>query len=168
MQRDKALLEIEGEPLWQRQVRLLQTLRPRELFVAGPPRAGCIPLADAQPESGPLAGVVSGLRACSTPLLLVLAVDLPRMTSDYLRTLIAECSETRGLVPTGQPLAAVYPLCALALAERSLAEGEYSMQRFATRCASHGLVRQEPIGAREEPFFLNLNTPADLAALSHV
>ncbi|MDQ6624694.1 MAG: molybdenum cofactor guanylyltransferase [Verrucomicrobiota bacterium] len=168
MQRDKTLLEIDGEPLWQRQLHLLQSLGPDELLVTGPPRDGGIAIQDAQPESGPLAGVVSGLRACSAPLLLVLAVDLPRMTSDYLRQLISKCSESCGLVPEAQPVCAVYPKRALALAERGLAEGDYSMQLFAERCVGEGLVRQEIIAPDDEPLFLNLNTPEDVRALHDV
>lgn len=165
MQTDKASLEIDGEPLWQRQVHLLESLAPDELFVAGPPLEGCIAIADAQAESGPLAGVVSGLRACSAPLLVVLAVDLPRMTNDYLCRLIATCSETCGVVPEQQPVCAIYPKRVLAVAERCLAQGEYSMQRFAAESVDEGFVRQEKIAPTDEALFVNLNTPEDLRAL---
>lgn len=165
MQTDKALLEIEGAPLWLRQVHLLQALGPAELFIAGRAHEGCIALADAQPESGPLGGLVAGLRACSAPLLLTLAVDLPRMTSDYLRQLIAKCSETCGVVPQAQPVCAVYPKRALALAERCLESRDCSMQRFVARCVAEDLVRRMDIESADERLFLNLNTPEDLRAL---
>jgi molybdopterin-guanine dinucleotide biosynthesis protein A len=167
MHTDKAFLEIDGEPLWRRQVHLLQALEPHELFVAGQPREGCIAIPDAQPDIGPLGGLVSGLRSCSTPLLLVLAIDLPRMTSDYLRRLIARSSETSGAVPRGQPVSAVYPRRALSIAECCLTNGEHSMQNFAARCLSEGLVRQEEIVPADEHLFLNLNTPEDLLALTN-
>jgi molybdopterin-guanine dinucleotide biosynthesis protein A len=161
---DKAVLELGGRPLWKRQVELLQALEPRELLIAGPPRDGCTAISDAQSDGGPLAGVLSGLRACSAPLLLVLAVDLPEMTSEYLRGLITGCSETCGLVPEGQPVAAVYPKTAAALAARCLADREHSMQRFARRCLAEGLVRQVAVAPDEEYLFVNLNTPEDLLA----
>lgn len=167
MRTDKALLEIDGEPLWLRQVHLLQALQPDELFITGRAHEGCISLVDAQPETGPLAGVVAGLRACSAPLLLVLAVDLPRMTSDYLRRLVAKGTDARGVVPTAQPLCAIYPRRSLAAAERCLADREYSMQCFAQRCAAERLVRLVRIAINDEPLFLNLNTPEDLRALRH-
>ena len=168
MRTDKAALEIAGEPLWQRQVHLLLSLEPAELFVAGPAREGCITIPDAQPESGPLAGLVSGLRDCSAPLLFVLAVDLPRMTSRYLRQLIARSSKTCGVVPEQQPVCAIYPKRALALAEQCLLGGEYSMQRFAARCLKEGLVKEETIARTDEALFFNLNTPEDLRALNDV
>lgn len=165
---DKALLEIEGETLWQRQLRLLRSLEPHELFFAGGETLeplGCVRIADAKPECGPLGGLTSALGRCSAPLLFALAVDLPRLTSDYLRGLLAASSETQGVVPRGQPLAAVYPRVVLPLAQDYLARGNYSMQRFAADCAERGLVRQIEISAEDEPLFLNLNTPHDLAAV---
>jgi molybdopterin-guanine dinucleotide biosynthesis protein A len=90
------------------------------------------------------------------------------MTSDYLRQLIAACSEHCGVVPEQQPVCAVYPKRVLVLAERCLADGEYSMQRFAAKCVATGLVRPEKIACSDEPLFLNLNTPEDLRALTDV
>ena len=176
MGEDKALIEIDGVPLWERQLRVLRELTPRELFIAGPARdewhhAGCIIIADAQPNAGPLAGLVAALRHCTAPLLLALAVDLPRMTADYLREMMAVCSETSGILPRGrgnfEPMAAVYPLTALPLAESCLASGNYSMQRFAARCLSQGLASPRQIAPDDEPLFLNMNTPQDLLAVTN-
>ena len=38
MGRDKAFLEIEGEPLWQRQLATLRRLSPEQLMISGPHR----------------------------------------------------------------------------------------------------------------------------------
>ncbi|MFL6530436.1 MAG: molybdenum cofactor guanylyltransferase [Chthoniobacterales bacterium] len=164
MQRDKTLIEIDGEPMWRRQLRILRSLEPNELFIAGPfCEHSCVTLADAESACGPLGGVVAGLRHCSTPLLLVLAVDLPRMTSRYLQELIGYGC----VVPEGQPLCAIYPVTAFAIAERCLATGNYSMQEFALQCADAGLVRQIKIDPKDEDLFLNMNTPEDLLALTN-
>ncbi len=152
MGRDKALIEIDGEPLWQRQMATLSHLRPEQLMVSGPPRipspsfraerseveesrgaslkfrrgdrdhsfteaprdpstAPAAPLvmtmcahgtiADELENAGPLGGMASALRHCAAPLLVVLAVDLPRMTTTFLQELLALCSEGRGVVPRG-------------------------------------------------------------------
>src|SRR5438445_4836892 len=120
---DKALLGIDGEPLWQRQVRILRKLAPNELFIAGPHRAeGAVTIRDALPNCGPIAGLLAALRRSSAPLLVVLAVDLPRMTSNYLGTLLESCRESVGAVPRGQPLAAVYPSASQQIAEECCAK----------------------------------------------
>ncbi len=167
---DKARLTIGGEPLWQRQLHLLQSLAPAKIFFAGPPptdvaKWNCDVVADAQPDAGPLAGLVAGLRACRTPLLLALAVDLPRMSTAFLRGLLKRCEQSRGIVPATdrfEPLAAVYPIEALALAEEQLAAGYLSLQDFANRCLKRDLVARHSLSADEVPLFFNLNTPADL------
>ncbi len=172
---DKAFIEIHGVPLWQRQLRILRQLGPHEVFIAGPAHADWIDacdaiVPDARDGAGPLAAVVASLRRCATPLLLTLAVDLPRMTTDYLRELLAGCADGIGLIPRladrFEPLAAVYPVSALPFAESSLQSPNYSLQQFAARCVSEGLARVKQIELSEEALFLNMNTPEDLAAIS--
>ena len=169
---DKAFVEIHGVPLWQRQLRVLRSLQPCEKFIAGPARPEWIEACDAivpdAPDgAGPLAGLVASLRRCSTPLLLALAIDLPQMTPDYLRDLIAVCTDNVGAIPYQgdrfEPLAAVYPISALRLAENCLRSGNYSLQRFAVGCVSEGIAHARQIEASQESFFLNVNTPEDLA-----
>lgn len=176
MGRDKAFLEIDGRPLWQRQLRLLRALAPQEVFLAGPERAEwngeeCEIIADAQPGAGPLGGLVAALRRASTPLLLALAIDLPNMTSDYLRGLLAGCTAIRGMIPRTsnhfEPLAAIFPIAALPIAVRCLESENYSLQRFAEICLNEQFVRQQIVAPEEARFFLNLNTPEDLVAIAH-
>lgn len=174
MGRDKAFIEVDGVPLWQRQQRILEQLGPTEIFLAGPSRpewnnSGCTIVPDAQEDSGPLAGLVAGLRRCSTSLLLALAVDLPHMTSNYLRELLDRCARGKGVVPMTdrfEPLGAVYPVSSLALAERLLQSGRYSLQDFAGRCVADGFAIERPIRRADAELFLNMNTPADLIAVA--
>ena len=169
---DKAFIEIADVPLWRRQLQMLEELQPHELFIAGPAHEewqemNCIIIPDAEPNAGPLAGIVAALRRCSTKLLLVLAVDLPNMTSRYLREQIDTCTPDRGVLPSygerSEPLSAVYPKRSLALAERCLASRDLSVQRFAARCVTEGLAVQKEITRDDRSLFLNMNTPDDLA-----
>lgn len=173
MGRNKALLEIEGRPLWQRQLRLLRDLAPSEIFVAANaavklPADDVVVIPDAQPDAGPLAGLAAALHRAKMPLVLALALDLPAMTTDYLRHLLTFCSGDRGVIPRMadrfEPLAAVYPVTALSVAKSSLAAGRYSLQKFAENCIAAQLLDVKQITAAEEPCFFNLNTPEDLAA----
>ena len=176
MGEDKAFIEVHGVPVWRRQLQVLEQLEPHELFIAGPAHdewrsANCSVIPDAEPDAGPLGGLVAALRESSTPLLLTIAVDLPHMTPDYLRQLVGSCSADRGVVPSDgerfEPVAAVYPKRALALAESCLAARDLSVQRFAARCVAEGLLNVKEIAPGERPLFLNMNTPQDLLALTN-
>ena len=208
MGRDKALLEIDGEPLWWRQLATLRALDPEQLFVAGPAREGLssranpavagvvegsrgvsekvsngdgsgaeaprdpsAPLgmtmiADEIDSAGPLGGVAAALRRCSAPLLVVLAVDLPAMTAEFLRSSLSLCARGGGVVPRGpkfyEPLAAIYPASAATLARTQLHRGEFSMQQFVRAALGDNLLTERKLQPGEAALFANLNTPADL------
>ncbi|MFN2476614.1 MAG: molybdenum cofactor guanylyltransferase [Chthoniobacterales bacterium] len=170
MQRDKAFLAIAGEPLWRRQLGLLMSLRPHDVFVAGPRHrewidATCKIIPDAAAAAGPLGALVAGLRVCASPLLLVLAVDLPCMTADCLRSVLQLCAPSKGVIPKTdrlEPLAAIYPTTTLGFAEEQLAAGEFSMHAFVQRCMQDGLIREWSVPPSQAPLFLNANTPLDL------
>ncbi len=172
MGRDKAFINIAGVPLWRKQLDTLERTGPAKIFIAGPSHAEWIAagydiVSDVRDAAGPLAGIVSAMRRTTTALLLVLAVDLPQMTAEYLRRLVGASSERAGIVPTRknrfEPLAATYPIEALAIAERHLLVGNYSVQEFAAECIREELLLKRPISPTESQLFLNANTPADLA-----
>ncbi len=175
MGRDKAFIENNGELLWERQLRILRELEPDEVFIAGPPHdvwraSGAEIVADARGNAGPLAGLVAGLRRCDAPLLLALAVDLPNITGEYLTGLLHSCDDRAGVVPVNagkfEPLVAIYPRVSLDLAENCLRDGQLSLQNFADRAVSSGLVKTQAVNAGDLRLFLNMNTPADLAAVA--
>ena len=95
MGRDKSALLVDGEPLWQHQLATLRATQPAELFISGKrdgPYADCGVeiLADEFPDCGPLGGIATALRRCQSERLLVLAVDMPAMTAEFLRILLDE------------------------------------------------------------------------------
>ena len=168
MGRDKALLPLaDGRLLWQRQLAVLRALAPAELFISGFHREGFPPevplLADGAPNLGPLAGIAAALREMRSPLLVVLAVDMPAMTTEFLEELLRGCGDGRGVVPrhpgTGfyEPLAAVYPGQCQPLATAKLAEQDRSLQSFVRAAVS--LVRAYDIPATQDVLFGNWNEP---------
>jgi len=168
MGRDKTLLDFDGEPLWQRQLNTLRHLYPDQLLISGPPRKDwkeCEVIADEIVDAGPLAGVSRALRSCTSPLLLVLAVDLPVMTADYLSSLLALSDEEQGVVPVSphglQSLAAIYPRSCRHLADASLQSGDFSMIGFVHEACQRGLLRRQPVAPNDLELFTNLNTVAD-------
>jgi molybdopterin-guanine dinucleotide biosynthesis protein A len=169
MGRDKAFLEIDGEPLWQRQLATLRRLTPEQLMISGPCREEWREyeiVADEVAGAGPLAGLAAALRQCATPRLVILAIDLPEMTPGFLHSLLQSCGEHNGVVPRRcnrfEPLAAVYPAECVALAEAALRDGDFSMQRFVRRAQEQHLLLERAISDAETVLFANLNTPADL------
>ena len=125
MRVDKATLMIAGEPLWQRQLRVLSGLRPETLWVSGQSGLRWCPIGteivtDKMPSRGPLSGVAEGLCLLKTSHLLVLAIDLPQMTSNHLRILFGLAKPGKGVIPLNggglEPLCAVYPAEAAAAA----------------------------------------------------
>jgi len=169
MGRDKATLEVVGRPLLARQIELARQVGANEVFVSGRAGAdyaafGCPVLLDQYPEAGPLAGVERGLTAATAPLLLVLAVDLPRLTVEFLQRLLQECRAETGAVPEMrerlEPTAAVYPRRAQALAEERLRAGKNGMQDFAAAVEQAGGLRRLHVAPAEEELFFNWNTPA--------
>lgn len=178
MGRDKAGIVVRGQPLWRRQLETLRATRPEAVFVSGPPHgpyAGgdCEVIADATSGLGPLAGLSAGFRRTKAPWLLVLAIDLPRITSAFLAGLLRQAAlEGRGLVPVEDehlhPLAAVYPGLCGPLVDECLSRGHHSVQAFVTLAEERGMIRQHPIGAEERVLFENINTPEDLDRLQRV
>jgi molybdenum cofactor guanylyltransferase len=171
---DKALVKIEGVELWQRQVSLLRALGPQEILVAAPEPPVWIDdqlrfVRDAMPNAGPLSGVAAALRECSTSHLLVLAIDLPRVTAAFLQSLVDLSSESRGAVPKRngffEPLVAIYPQSCRALADRQLRAGKFMMQDFVSAALEENLIVVRDVRSGEEPLFTNMNTPEDLLSI---
>lgn len=171
---DKALAKIDGIELWRRQISLLRALGPQEILVAATDPPVWIEeqlqfVRDAMPNAGPLSGVAAALRECATSHLLVLAVDLPQMTANFLQSLVDLSSEGCGVVPKRngffEPLVAIYPQSCRALADRQLRAGKLMMQGFVNTALEANLIVVRNVRPREELFFTNVNTPDDLLSI---
>jgi molybdopterin-guanine dinucleotide biosynthesis protein A len=168
---DKAFLPLRGTTLLERQVRLVRELGPAEIFISGRDGTdygafGLPVLLDRFVDLGPLAGVERALAEAHAPLLLVLAVDLPDMTADFLRGLAARCRAGSGLAPHTrlglEPLAAFYPTSMQPIAAGLLREGRAAMTEFVRRGVETGLVDEWACPPEEEARFRNWNGPEDV------
>jgi molybdopterin-guanine dinucleotide biosynthesis protein A len=171
MGRDKAWVEIEGQPLIRRQIELAHAVGAAEVFISG--RADCDYSALGSPvlrdefaNAGPLAGIERALHAATSPLLLVLAVDLPRLTTPVLRDLLSHCTPQAGAIPRIkeqiEPLVAFYPRAAHKLAFARLSEGKNAVRDFAQDCVSEQLAVFANLPSTTVAMFTNWNSPADL------
>ena len=174
MGRDKATLLFHAKPLWQIQLELLQKLEPAEIFVSARTDPVWRPadvqfIADDSPSRGPLSGLAASLTRMHAQHLLALAIDMPFMTEEYLTFLCNQIEPCRGVIAKigdrFEPLAAIYPKEALANFQSALSGKDFSMQTVAGRLATDGKLRVVPVTSEERKLFVNLNEPADLAAL---
>ena len=172
MGRDKAWLELDRQPLIIRAANTLRALDIHEVFISGRAgvdysRVGCPVLLDPEPGLGPLAGIERALEALEAALLLVLAVDLPGMTTPFLRKLTTRCTPLTGAVPLLgghlEPLAAVYPKRCRAIAVDCITRGRRAAKDFALACLQEKVVRPFVVAPSDAACFANWNQPADAA-----
>jgi molybdopterin-guanine dinucleotide biosynthesis protein A len=173
MGRDKAGLMVNGETLLNRQLRLLREAGATELLVittAPADRSLALPagarvIADRVAQAGPLAGIDSALSTASYPLALVLAVDLPEMTSAWLRHLVERCRDGQGVVPVVagrfEPLAAAYPKALAAQVLSRLGRRELALQAFVQAGIAAGYLDAWEIGPENAGVLTNWNRPQD-------
>jgi len=168
MGQDKADLTIQGSPLWQRQLATLRATGSSQILISG--KSGCpyaesgLPIVeDAESGLGPISGIAAAMASAQHPLVLILAIDLPRMTSAYLQSLLPLAPVVPRRADRFEPLAAIYSKSCLEVFQRRLTQRSFSMQS-----AVHELIERNDlavcdVSASEAPLFDNLNTPEDLA-----
>lgn len=172
MGREKALVELAGEPLALRLANLAGPLA-EQVTLVGPPQSFVeLPLrvlADDVPGLGPLGGIATALRVSRQDWNLVLGCDLPFLTAEWLQYLIARAAScpAEAVLPEGErghfePLCAMYRGAARAVIGAALARG--------VRKVTDGLagLRIETLPASEWKrfdsaglLFKNMNTPED-------
>jgi len=166
MGRDKTMIEIDGRPLVQR---VRDQLQPHfsELLISANEATkfaflGERVIEDIVPDQGPLAGIVSALRATRYSINLVVACDVGEIALRLVRRLIrmAERSCADAVVPRydaahTQPLFAVYRKSALPGLEQALTQGTWSVREALKSCDVHYL----DLADLEAPS--NLNTTED-------
>ena len=176
MGQDKAFLDWNGRPLYAHQLAKLFALLPdREILLSTGENQDAFPrfieqvrlVPDSESGQGPIAALLSCLEnSAEFDWLLVLAVDLPDMSEDFLAGLMRQAVDTgKGAVPRmdgpWEPLAAVYPRSILPLVRRRLASGERSLQKLCDEALAAGLIEAAPVDDSGRPLFANVNTPED-------
>jgi len=167
---DKALAEIQGEPLIKRVSQYLSHIASRTTVIADKPDKyadlGLTTIADLNPGLGPIAGLQTAIRNLTDDetWCLICPCDAIEIKPHWLDMLIAECENALDAVAfksdRWQPAPALYARCCLPVVDDQIAQKEYSMQRLLDRLATHQLPQPE-----DWPDPWQINTPEDLAQL---
>ena len=165
MGRDKAALEWGNGSLLDHMVQMLSTVAGRVRVVG---RDG---LPDRIPGKGPLGGILTALEATDTEENLVLAVDLPLLTPEFLQAFHAR------FLASPYPLLAcrigdTFPLCLgirrtlQADVARRIADGDLAIHNFIDQTDSEIVseIALQDLGF-DRSIFANANTPEDWARL---
>lgn len=119
--------------------------------------------------AGPLAGIHAALSATTGELNLVMGLDTPFLSEEFLRYLVQQAQDFGATVTVPRAAGHFEPLCAVyrrefaAVAEAALRRGEYRIAPLFAQVRCH-VIEEDEI-ARFEPgaaMFDNLNTPEDL------
>lgn len=171
MGRDKATLEFMGEPLWQRQMRLLRELQPQQLLVSSRTQPLWIPndqefVADGAVSRGPISGIAAALKRTGASHLVVLAVDMPFIELDDLQQLARHASADKGVVPVidgcFQPVSAIYSREAQSEFETASLSSDTSLQRLVRLLVAQGKTALVNIDPSKASHYRSINTPDDL------
>ena len=174
MGRDKAWVDFGGKPLIELALEKVRELGISEIFISGRPgqdysKLNCRVLTDMETGCGPIAGIERALHESTSPLVLVLAVDLPCMTTVLLRKLIENCDRCTGAVPTVndqlEPLVAVYPKRCHTYAFLTIARSRFAVRDFVDTCLQERALRRVRVPLGDASCFANCNTPDDLSDL---
>jgi molybdopterin-guanine dinucleotide biosynthesis protein A len=171
MGREKAIAEWRGRQLWEWQLEKLRALQPEKILLSArsdrPWRPTNVELVlDAAPSCGPLSGLAAALARTETEHMLVLAIDMPFMTTRHLESLCTFAAAQAGVLPMiddrAEPLAALYPAEARTDFERALGGANYSLQPLVCELAARGKLRIVQISEGDRARYKSVNVPGDL------
>ena len=164
MGQDKATLDWHGRPLLEHMTELLRQVANTVQVV------GRDELPDRHPNLGPLGGITTALDVTSIAHNLIVAVDLPLLTLDFLKYFRERSIRTKHSL-TACNLESGFPLClgvhknlkdAL---DTQIARGNKSVRGFARAVRCEFVTVAELIAAGfSEQLFLNINTDDEYRA----
>jgi molybdopterin-guanine dinucleotide biosynthesis protein A len=171
---DKALLQVGDVNLLQLALAKARKAAPTTVIVGSHERYeqyGQV-IEDIIPGCGPLSGIHAALTTTQSELNLILSVDMPLISADFLRWLLqqAKSCDDLAIVPQAhgrtQPLCSVFRRAAQIEVERALRAEEYRVDRLFSLLPTRVISET---GWRDAGFsseiFRNVNTLAEFEAL---
>ncbi len=177
MGQDKALMEVNGQPLALIVAQQVKTAVGSVTMVGDRERHASLGLPlveDIQAGKGPLGGIHAALKNTRSPLNLVVGCDMPFLNAQFLERLVtiaavadAQVAVAESLEHGYESLCAVYNRSILAAVEECLAVGELKLSRLYERLHVRKLSPEEwqPFNT-QGVLFHNVNTPEDFERAS--
>ena len=167
---DKALLQLGDSTVIERVTAAAQPLS-RERFIVADENEpyeflGLPIIRDLRKSAGPLAGLEAALRHAASPVVCLLACDLPFLTTEFLQHLETRIGAHQAVIPRSdsgmQPLCAFYSTSCETAIEHALAKNDFRMNAFhdavdVTFVEHRDWTRYDPHGV----LFANLNSPEE-------
>ncbi|HSY13067.1 MAG TPA: molybdenum cofactor guanylyltransferase [Verrucomicrobiae bacterium] len=172
---DKAQLAIGGKTLLDRALATTGAATRRVRIVGSRERYGGFGevIEDIYPGCGPLGGIHAALNATDTDLNVVLSVDMPLMTADFLRWLLVQANSAPELIVVPDAAGGLQPLCAVyhrevrEAAEQALQNGNYKIGLLFSQVSTRLISEREIVAGGSSPdIFQNINTPEEYESLS--
>ena len=170
MGRDKALLELGGETVARRLLRVLRECAEELIIVGNAPerfeREDVPVIPDDAPGLGVVGGIATGIRAMRGETGIVIACDMPFLSGDLLRFVAASVGDADGALIESEkgyePLCAAYRKTLLPTLDRMIAEGDLAAQRIVERGNLRVLdVAELECAGFDRRRLFNMNTPED-------
>jgi molybdopterin-guanine dinucleotide biosynthesis protein A len=164
--RDKSALLVDGREILERQIAALAPAVDDVLIVGGP-RAT---IHDIVPGCGPLGGLHAALTAARGGAVLLVACDMPYLSTPLVAYLLSLATEADVVVPQSErgyhPLCAVYTRACLDPVAARLADRRLKMRELVDSMRTR-VVPVDEIRRFGDPdrLLANVNTPADYAGL---
>jgi phospholipid/cholesterol/gamma-HCH transport system ATP-binding protein len=172
---DKALLPYGDQTLLERALQTVSRVCSKSYIVGPQETYGSFgeTITDVYRGCGPLGGIHAALRSTSTPLNLILSVDIPLMTAEFLSWLLEQARTAPELIVVPhaaggpQPLCAVYRPAVAEAAEQGLKSGDYKIGHLFSHVPTRIIAEPEIITAGFTPnIFRNINTPEEYENVS--
>jgi len=165
---DKTKLRFGGQTLLARTLEILEPLCNEKLISSNNLETykNCKIIPDRCQGQGPLGALYSCLLAARNPRLLIVATDMPFITTRALQKLWQERNGFDVVIPKSpdgmQPLAALYSKKCIAPIRSQLEQGNLKIRSFFSEVRVKIINCQDFPAIYHKNIFLNINSPADL------
>jgi molybdopterin-guanine dinucleotide biosynthesis protein A len=162
---EKGLVLLSGKPLLEYALETLQSVFDK-IIISSNSKAfnvyGWPVVADEFPDSGPLSGIFSGMKAMNTQYAFVLSYDMPFIKPELIRMILDYRHNYKVVLPVYQdfplPVCAIYHRSILPQMESNLLTKKLKLFRFVKEQSHHQLILDSDI----ENQLFSLNTQHDL------
>lgn len=167
---DKALVKFDGVPLLHKLIGVLSCVVSDPVVIVNTPErygdASFKRFTDITPGCGPLGGIHTALTRMHADAILILTCDMPLVSEEFLRALIASWQSGDAAVVAKsaigvEPFPGIYAASLISRIESALSAHHFSVRQFLAGVS--GVRRIETRDFKKN--FFNMNTPEDFVAI---